>query len=320
MPKSDLERIYSIENLRGIAAVLVLFCHIGIINSYLNLSFTKYFQLGVQLFFAISGFVIPYSMYVNNYRIREFPKFILRRLCRIEPPYLVTILIYLIIKFFTKDTISWIEVLLHIGYLIPFFKNYHWISHIYWTLAIEFQFYIFIAILYPLLVRYNRYLSVTVCFAILLLVKIHIGGCKDLLFSYIHHFSIGIFTFLFLIKRVTIVEFTVAMILFFILGKFFISYQNAIIGFASGFSIVLLNRYNVVGSFLGKISYSLYVTHSIVLQLLFNLLGILFSPSHLVLNAIFLLLTATLCIMIAFIFYKFVESPFLKLSKRISYQ
>lgn len=320
MTNNNPARVYSIENLRGIASIMVMLCHIGMLKCYIDLSFTKYFQLGVQLFFAISGFVIPYSMYINNYELKNFRKFLLRRLCRIEPPYLITIVIYLIIQYFSRENINWIGVVLHIGYLIPFFKNYGWISHIYWTLAIEFQFYIFIALLYPIIVRNNRYLSMTICFALLFLVEIQISGCKELLFGYIHHFMVGIFVFLFFIKRLSNIEFIIGMVLFFALGKYFMSYQNAIISVASGISIIVLNRYNIVGNFFGKISYSLYITHSIVLQLLFRPLELLFSPAHLVLNIIFLLLTTAFCILTAQVFCKFIELPFLKLSKKISYQ
>jgi peptidoglycan/LPS O-acetylase OafA/YrhL len=45
------------------------------------------------------------------------------------------------------------NILLHIGYLIPFFDDYDWFIGVFWTLAIEFQYYLFLALFIPLLFR-----------------------------------------------------------------------------------------------------------------------------------------------------------------------
>src|SRR5262249_33436290 len=42
------------------------------------------------------------------------------------------------------------QLLLHLGYLNTFF-GYPWLQDVYWTLGIEFQYYLFVALIYPFL-------------------------------------------------------------------------------------------------------------------------------------------------------------------------
>src|ERR1035441_2897196 len=48
----------------------------------------KYGWLGVEIFFVISGFIIPYSLYKAGYRVSDFTRFLLKRIARLDPPYL----------------------------------------------------------------------------------------------------------------------------------------------------------------------------------------------------------------------------------------
>jgi peptidoglycan/LPS O-acetylase OafA/YrhL len=43
------------------------------------------------MFFVLSGFIIPYSMARASYTVADFPRFVLKRVTRIDPPYLVAI-------------------------------------------------------------------------------------------------------------------------------------------------------------------------------------------------------------------------------------
>lgn len=199
-------KIYAVENLIGIASLMVLIWHVGTLNHGLNLFFLNNFQLGVQMFFVISGFIIPFTMYQNNYKINNFKQFILKRISRIEPPYLISIVITIVASWLIYPDyrrINWLDLLLHIGYLIPFFKNAEWVHHIYWTLAIEFQFYLIIALLYPVIFKSHKYISIFICLLLLLTVFINVPSFKngELIFRHIHFFSIGIFTWLFYIKK-----------------------------------------------------------------------------------------------------------------------
>src|SRR5262245_2564074 len=54
-----------------------------------------YGWLGVEVFFVISGFVIPYSLYRARYRVRDFFMYLARRIVRLDPPYLAAIALVL---------------------------------------------------------------------------------------------------------------------------------------------------------------------------------------------------------------------------------
>ena len=63
----------------------------------------------------------------------------------------------------TDRNVSAFQLLLHLGYLNAFF-NYDWSVALYWTLAIEFQFYLSIGLLFPLISHRSLLIrSITMC-------------------------------------------------------------------------------------------------------------------------------------------------------------
>ena len=116
--------------------------------------------LGVEIFFVISGFVIPYSMYKNGYQLHSFPRFLLRRLLRLEPPYLLSMVIVLVLNYLSALSSLYqgpgfvfdpVQLGLHLGYLIAFVPGYDWLTPVYWSLAIEFQYYLIVGLLFGLI-------------------------------------------------------------------------------------------------------------------------------------------------------------------------
>ena len=85
----DDGKFFSVESLRGVAALAVAWFHVTAIHgdSWARSS-GHYGWLGVDAFFVISGFVVPYSIARTfpNYTIRDLPNFVLRRATRLEPP------------------------------------------------------------------------------------------------------------------------------------------------------------------------------------------------------------------------------------------
>lgn len=115
--------------------------------------------LGVQVFFVISGFVIPYSLHLRHYSLMDLGEFFLRRLKRIEPPYFASILLVMIINFCATQVPGFrgapfqpsaTQLMAHVAYLNAML-DCGWLNPVYWTLAIEFQYYLFVAVVFPLL-------------------------------------------------------------------------------------------------------------------------------------------------------------------------
>src|SRR5437667_5652566 len=91
-------RMAVVDSLRGIASLGVAWFHITNGGHLLNAGWLKssgaFGWLGVEMFFVISGFIIPYAMFCGDYRLkRNFGTFVLKRVIRLDPPYLVAILI-----------------------------------------------------------------------------------------------------------------------------------------------------------------------------------------------------------------------------------
>ncbi|MGZ3885532.1 MAG: acyltransferase family protein, partial [Bacteroidia bacterium] len=218
-----MNQVPVLDSLRAIAAWSVCLYHfvcstIGLFAPGRLTDAFYYGQYGIHVFFVISGFVIPWSMYHSGYRIGSFFKFVAKRFTRIEPPYIASIILVLLIVFVksrmgygTADaygqSVTPARVFLHLGYLINFFPQYAWLNGVYWTLAIEFQYYLIMALMFLLFVhpdRLIRYLAYALCFAMSLLVP-------DVLHAhfpfYAPLFLFGIIVFLKMTSRIAAAEF-----------------------------------------------------------------------------------------------------------------
>jgi peptidoglycan/LPS O-acetylase OafA/YrhL len=147
--------IAEIDGLRFLAIFLVIIFHSNIWSDELYGAKKTTFwymidmgNIGVQFFFVISGFIIsmPFiKSYCNSKKI-DIKKYFLRRLTRLEPPYLIAILIYYLIAIFLSQRDFLILVthyLATIFYLHGFlFDCRSIINSVAWSLEVEIQFYI----------------------------------------------------------------------------------------------------------------------------------------------------------------------------------
>ena len=272
-----MKKINIIESLRAIAAISVCLFHfvcttIGLFNREELPAIFSYGKYGVHVFFVISGFIIPYSMYLSKYNIKALPQFLLKSFIRIEPPYLVSILLVISLislKHFAHigvdqyDELSIKRVALHIGYLINFFSQYHWLNGVYWTLAIEFQYYIFIALSLFLFVHEKKYYRIVGYLLILLL---------NFLSSNVEHFPyysflflIGIVTFSYKTNIIKQLEFWIVFVLSLVFLGIYINYVYAIVGAATALIIIYFTDVKIyLFDALGKISYSIYLIHPVI--------------------------------------------------------
>jgi len=159
-------RLGSVELLRLIAGLAVLWLHLTMCvrTPFLRASGSLGW-IGVEIFFVVSGFVMPYAMYRMAYAFpTDMPRFIARRVVRLDPPYLVASFgaaaLAVLAAHFRDGTeasdISWAATLAHFGYLNGIL-GLPWYDPVCWTLGIEFQFYVVAAILFPLFVRRTRW-------------------------------------------------------------------------------------------------------------------------------------------------------------------
>jgi peptidoglycan/LPS O-acetylase OafA/YrhL len=183
---SATTRLRSIDALRGIAALGVVFYHAvdqtdkvvpgGVMKYPVRaLQFLSSFgYVGVFLFFVISGFCIHLQWArarANNQETQiGFGAFWKRRIRRLYPPYLITIALFLLITaasvginfthFFVYDVVLH---LLMLHNLDP--KTCYSINGVFWTLAIEEQLYLAYFVLLFLRKRWGWPVTLTVCLA-----------------------------------------------------------------------------------------------------------------------------------------------------------
>lgn len=273
-----LKEMPQINLLRGIAALMVALYHFfwftgsdgtlfqdgGTIKTVASFGAT-----GVYLFFVISGFVIPWSMYHGNYRLPKFFKFMGKRLLRLEPPYLASILLILAFGLFMSKVVwgcEWSlnvpQLLLHIGYLIPFTGGkYEWINIIYWTLAIEFTYYLVLSLLFPLLNHNNRIARYSVL--LLFLAGPLFFTDKAFLPVFTPIFLLGFLLFQYFTNRMNRWEMLGWAVAAFAVIAFYHKPDVVVASAIGFFGIWLLRSDTRIGNGLGAISYSLYLIHGL---------------------------------------------------------
>ena len=315
--------IHSLSLLRGLASLVVCFFHLKLFvwkdeNPNKLVEFFGVGNNGVVMFFVISGFVIPYSMYVKQYSISKFWKFLAKRTIRIEPPYIICIFILFFWRYYTyqnvwggeKPIFDYTQFFLNITYLAPFF-HVEWINIIFWTLAIEFQFYILTGLLFDLMMK-NRWYKFSV-FAVILAIGFIVPDRYLTLFDNYAYFIIGFQAFLYFIKKIKLSELLLSIL--FCLGFIYMYKEPAAVCYAAFTvaGIFLLNYNWKYGTFLGDISYSLYLSHGLVGGSI-----IMFANQGVPRSLVFAFAVFN-CIGAAWLYYYFVEKRFLELSKKIKY-
>lgn len=147
-------KVNQLTFLRFIAAVLVVIWHFGLdiypFNKY-SINFFGKGDLGVSFFFFLSGFVM-----ILAYKEKEkiyFKNYIIKRIARIYPVFLVSILLLLLNKFISNSSyINFKGMFLSLSMLQAWvFGNQLSFNMASWTLSVEFLFYI----IFPFL--YNRF-------------------------------------------------------------------------------------------------------------------------------------------------------------------
>ena len=319
-------RIEIIDSLRGIAVLMVTWFHMT--NTYSD-GFVKssgqYGWLGLEIFFVISGFIIPYAMYRSGYKIKkDYGRFLLKRFTRIEPPYIIAMLCTLALLYLsslspgfqgTPPDISAKHVFLHFGYLNGIF-GYSWFNPVFWTLAIEFQFYLFISLLFPLMISKNSVLRDMSFFLISLLPLTQ--SQEVFIFHYMCLFAFGILTFQALSKIISIKKYFFMFIVVSVFSYFSLGLLITVVAvFTSLFILFVKIKEFRILTFLGSISYSLYLLHIPIGGRVVNI-GKRFADSDI--EFVFISILATLIsIICAYYFYKFIEKPAMNLASRIKY-
>lgn len=326
--------LYSVQFLRGFAALLVVMTHITNKEVQNGLSTRYWFNMGgagIDLFFIISGFIMCYTTY--NKQV-SFARFMKLRIERIIPLYWLfttfALILYLMpFKIFSarEDSIS----VLDSYFLLPLGKNY--LVGTGWTLSYEFYFYLIFALfLLAPIQSYLRYFGITLTIIFLTCFGWTIGRqipIIDFIFSHwLIEFVFGIAAFV-IYKQIKIPY--IYCIIMVIGGLPILLYQNfddALLRtqyrvFYAGIPMFLIfngclhlekylkhpkNYFFLFLEYLGNSSYSLYLTHPFMLALTSRIC----MKLHITSPIVFIFCMLLTAILFGFFVYRFIEQPMLK--------
>jgi peptidoglycan/LPS O-acetylase OafA/YrhL len=348
---SDGSYIPEIDGLRFVAILSVLLFHIGRMTE-INYgdyvpsgnALTSFFPImlfhggrGVELFFAISGMILglPFARhYLCGGRAPGIGKYFLRRLTRLEPPYIVNLLIRLPLVAFTLHW-SYHNLLPH--FFASLFYLHGLVYHEWpvvhppsWSLEIEVQFYILAPLLALLAFRKGPWLRRSALLALILLAGLlqaqvgpeHARFHLSIL-EFIQYFLVG-----FLISDLYTTEFAgwrsswawdalcipLWFAMFYMDDRFAhyllpLATLVVYIGAFKGRLVNFLLRQPLLST-IGGMCYSLYLTHSLLLQAFyvpFRSLPLPFGfAGHLVLAMVLL---TPLLIIFGSVFFLLIERP-----------
>jgi peptidoglycan/LPS O-acetylase OafA/YrhL len=347
-----------IDSIRGYAVLMVLVAHVfafGGANSNPGIALAKVWvqcRMGVMLFYMISALTLFLS-YDQKIKVENYPvtNFFIRRLFRIVPLFYF-VCIYRIV-FYKFDTIAIIGTITFTNGFMP--KYIHSIVIGGWSIAVESIFYLTVPFLFKYITNIRKsvlFFLISVVLSILLRTfafrYLSSYYSNDVLMNWtlvwlplqLPVFAMGIFLYFLFFKsgfnasseisfKKPLSYFIIfCSIYFFIIASFssrlFIN-ENIGLSFALVLFIISMAIHpenyfnNKVMQFFGKISYSFYLLHPIVISLvggtILNKVARQVNPTVGFVTCYVLMLGLTT--LAAYASYRFIEQPFQKLGGRL---
>ncbi|HEY0252534.1 MAG TPA: acyltransferase, partial [Kofleriaceae bacterium] len=144
MPKESPGRIATLDGLRAISIVVVLFAHLVGTRNMPAIGHTEWVgEVGVRTFFIISGFLITTLLLREREKTGDvsLKAFYVRRVFRIMPAFYTYIAVFAALTMIGWVAIARVDFAYAIAYIMNFHEHHGWeLGHL-WSLAVEEQFY-----------------------------------------------------------------------------------------------------------------------------------------------------------------------------------
>jgi peptidoglycan/LPS O-acetylase OafA/YrhL len=346
--ESGRQRFVFIDALRGIAAVMVCFDHLlgnTVLSPILRQTFPSavckacdFGARGVQIFFVISGFVIAHSLRAVVPTLGAAGKFILRRQLRLDPPYWVVIGLTLldmaienhIPSFARKPQPNAAAVISNLFYLQIFLRS-QVIVAVSWTLCMEIQFY-FCFVIIAMIGRITParegkiapgMLAVVCLLCILSVVQTDRQATSQPLFvaNWIY-FAVGALCYWQYTNRAPKAAFVAIWVTVGLTAIWFRSSRMGV-GFATASLLYIAAERHRLATWLsfnaiqyfGRLSYSLYLTHVLVLDVIMRG-GYKLTHTNRPAAVLWFLVAALAALCVAHYFHKWIEAPSMRMATR----
>jgi len=363
-PYLNQTKIEELESIRGIAAFLIVIFHIPRFNFVNNFNLIRNSHLMIQLFFVLSGFVI-YKAYSNKLKNKkDVLRFQFLRFGRLYPVHIVFLVIYIFIelaKFYAQHklgiTTSANSQPFRENTFTALFQNIFLIQAIgptnnaftfngpSWSISVEFYTYFLFALVILYLGKYKFFVFLGLCIgSLLLLVSNNNYGFGSLLSCYSGFFLGCTVAYLEEKIKITLPQYSsfipfIAIILFLIYKSDpvydpIMYFLTAILIFtitvsSNGYLNKILKL--KLFTWLGAISYSVYMTHACIIGIFNQFIRIVFKKPEILIDGkitpqltnfetfiAMTLLVATVLI-VSTLVNKFIENPFRIKSRRYAF-
>lgn len=327
-----------IHYLRAFAAMSVVVYHIhSSFMTHLNIELLRIFSIGdigVDIFFIISGFIM---MHVSFNKEFDAVAFIKNRFFRIYPVYFFYFSVAFFIFLIFPDKINRnapheIKVLPSL-LLLPY-TEYSNLIPVAWTLVYEIHFYFIITVVFSIVEKLRTFILVsTLCLLSLSSIFTNSTYYTDFISNpIILEFAMGILLYSLTQKPIVYEDLLTSLILISTLLVVYVfsdSIRSIKYGMPSFLIIIFLlsltsknkDSKNIFEYFLdlaGTYSYSLYLSHIFVISAIINL--IIFLEIKNINVYIIFFLTIILCNIIAFLSYRIIEQPLIRLLNNSKYR
>jgi peptidoglycan/LPS O-acetylase OafA/YrhL len=157
---------------------------------------------GVCLFFVISGFILslPFARWrLNGAPAVSIKQYYLRRLIRLEPPYLIALIFLFAVHVWILKTYSFSELFPHLlasaVYLHTIiYEAFPLVLPVAWTLEVEVQFYVLAPLFFSVFLLRNEWLRRSILIITILVSAYYFYNVWELghVFMYLHYFAMGL--------------------------------------------------------------------------------------------------------------------------------
>jgi len=205
----------------------------------------------------------------------------------------------------------------HVAYIAPLLHK-PWLLSVFWTLCTEFQFYITIGLIFPILHKYPIPIAIACAACMWLYIPGYFPtdrlplGQREIIFAYLPSFMVGMATYLYREKLVKFPTFAVAIAISVVALFFKAPLDISIVALITIVVVIYASFYNVILDFFGKISYSLYLIHLLVIVTVLPVFHQYGLPWY-----VMMVIGGAISIGAAALIYRFVEGPALSMSKRL---
>ncbi|AMQ01369.1 acyltransferase [Pedobacter cryoconitis] len=93
-----IKRFLALDGFRGLCALFVVIFHTHVLNSFAKHDFFRNSYLFVEFFFVLSGFVLYHTYGKKDFELKRFKRFFISRTFRLFPLHLVMLLVFILLE------------------------------------------------------------------------------------------------------------------------------------------------------------------------------------------------------------------------------